>query len=95
MMTHTADPASALGYWCRKVAAMKPGERLTVSRFALQDIQSREHNGATFGPADRIMGNIIGSAYTHSVTESPMDGSVTFARFDDNGQRRYTDPDRR
>lgn len=94
-MNYTADPSSHLGYWCRKVSQMKPGERLDVSGQALRDIPSYEHNGAVFTPADRVLGNIIGSAYTHSYTVHPYEDTVTFMRHEDNGTRRSADPDRR
>lgn len=91
----SADPNSLLGYWCRKVDAMKPGEFLEVSGHTLRDIPSYEHNGATFTPADRVLGNIMGSAYTHSYRVHPYNDTVTFIRHEDNGTRRSVDPDRR
>lgn len=90
---HTANPHSPLGYWCRKVAAMKPGERLEVDRRDLQDIPSYEHNFATFTPADRILGNIVGSAYTHSFRIRPDNGHIVFERHEETGKRFYHDPD--
>lgn len=94
-MAHTADPNSFLGYVCAKVDRMKPGERLTVDRHMLADIPTFFHNDAHFTAADRVLGNIIGAAYTHSYSINPMNGDVTFARHEDTGQRRYADPDRR
>jgi hypothetical protein len=95
-MRHTADPKSFLGSLCKEVAAMKPGERLTVSRFELRsEIPSFYHNGAEFTPADRVLGNIIGAAYTHDYTVNPTNGDVTFRRHEDTGERRYVDPDHR
>lgn len=91
----TADPSSELGYWCRKVDSMSPGQRLNVSWYALRDICSYEHNGATFTPADRILGNIVGSAYTHSYHIDHERQCVTFMRHEDTGKRHYEDPDRR
>lgn len=91
----TAVPRSALGYWCRKVDEMKPGQRLEVSRHALRDIPTFEHNGADFTPPDRILGNIVGSAYTHSYRVKVEDGTVVFERHVETGERFYTDPDRR
>ncbi|XAI96540.1 hypothetical protein [Microcystis phage Mae-JY35] len=89
----TARSNSALGFWCRQVASMKPGERLDVSMHDLSDILSFEHNDATFTPADRILGNIVGSAYTHSFRVNPERRTVTFMRHEDTGERRYKDPD--
>ncbi len=91
----TANPNSALGWWCRKVAAMKPGEYMRVSRYDLQDIPTFEHNGALFTAADRILGNIVGSGYTHSFRVDPLDGSVVFRRHEETDRRTYIDPDYR
>lgn len=96
MIIHTADPKSFLGYVCSKVAAMEPGQYLTVGGFELhKNIPSLEHNGAIFTAPDRVIGNIIGGAYTHSYHTDPMTGDVTFVRHKNTGERRYTDPDRR
>jgi len=94
-MSHTADPNSPLGFWCRKVAALKPGQCLDIDVRDLQDIPSFIHNEATFTPADRILGNIIGSNWTHSYQIHPSGAKVTFMRHEDNGTRRSYDPDRR
>jgi hypothetical protein len=56
------------------------------------DIIGFEHNEAFFTPADRILGNIMGSAYTHSYEVRP-DGKVTFIRHENTGVRRHNDPD--
>lgn len=71
---------------------MKPGECLDVDYRDLHDIASYEHNEATFTPADRILGNIMGSAYTHSYQQIP-DGRVRFTRHENTGARRHGDPD--
>lgn len=89
----TADPNTLLGYMCRKVASLKPGECLDVDIRELRDIPSFDHNDATFTPADRILGNIVGSAYTHSFDINPIRGVVTFRRHENTGERRYKDPD--
>jgi hypothetical protein len=92
-MTITADYRTYLGHICMQVAKMKPGECLEVDIYSLRDIPSFEHNGATFSPADRVLGNIVGSAYTHSFDVNPMQGTVTFRRHENTGERRYKDPD--
>lgn len=84
-----------LEHWCGQVAAMKPGEWLTVDTRALMGIASFEHNGATFTPADRILENIIGSAWTHSYDVDFAGRTVTFRRFEESDTRRYVSPDRR
>ena len=92
----TADPKSPLGYWCKLVADMEPGQCLSVDMRELQvDISSYEHNGATFTPADRVLGNIVGSGFTHSYTIEPMNRTVTFRRHVEDGRRTHEDPDRR
>lgn len=91
----TADPKSQLGYLCRKVDEMKPGQCLDVDMRDLRDIPSYDYNGATFTPADRVLGNIVGSAYTHSYRVSLDERRVTFMRHVDTWQRHYEDPDRR
>lgn len=91
----SAAPKGKLGYYCRKVDEMKPGERLDVDIRDLQDIESYCHNGAIFTPADRIFGNIAGSAYTHSYEVHPSGRYITFVRHEETGHRYYDDPDRR
>lgn len=85
----------ALEHWVERVSQLKPGQLLYVYPHDLQDIQSHEHNGATFSPADRILGNIVGSAYTHSYSMHPSGRFVTFERHEDTGVVWHRDPDRR
>ena len=95
MMKHTAPSGTFLAELCDQVAAMKPGERLAVDMHTLKmDIPSFYHNDTHFNPADRVLGNIIGAAYTHSYSVS-LEGVVTFCRHEETGQRYYADPDRR
>lgn len=93
-MKHTADPNSILGEWCSIVADMKPGQKLRVHYYELRTIPGFHHNGADFGPVDRILGNIIGSAFTHSYTTNPMTGDITFACHENTGAVYYRSPDR-
>jgi hypothetical protein len=94
---HTADPNTFLGHVCAQVARMKPNECLTVCGYELRhEVSAFMHNGARFTPADRVLGNIIGSAYTHSYTVDERTGDVTFRRHEEKpGIRYYADPDRR
>ena len=95
-MKHTALAGTYLAHVCGIAASMKPGECVCVSACELRfEVPSFFHNGAEFRPADQVLGNIIGSAYTHSYTENPVDGTITFRRHEETGQRHYTDPDRR
>lgn len=91
----TADANSKLGYWCKRVDQMKPGEYLQADMRELQDIPGFEHNGAHFTPADRILENIVGSSYTHSYDADPSGRTVTFKRHEETGKRYYNSPDRR
>lgn len=91
----TADRNSVLGMWCETVAAMEPGQYLDVDWRELDDIAPYEHNDATFTAPDRILGNIVGSAYTHSYRVRLDRRGVTFIRHVDTGERRFEDPDRR
>ncbi|MBX5206672.1 hypothetical protein [Rhizobium sp. NZLR11] len=89
----TADPHSKLGLICSVVDRMKPGECLDLMREELMDIPSFEHNQSTFNPADRVLGNIVGSAYTHSYRVSADGRKVTFMRHENTGAVRYHEPD--
>lgn len=92
----TADPRSKLGYICRAVDAMEPGECFAIDMRDLSDATySYEHNGVTFTPADRVLGNIVGSGYTHSYEIEPMGRKVIFRRHVKTGERTHYDPDRR
>jgi hypothetical protein len=90
---HTADPRTVLGEMCRQVAAMKPGECLDVEMRDLREIPSFQHNGVTFTPADRVLGNIVGAAYTHSFEVHPSGKWVTFMCHENTGVRRHKEPD--
>ncbi|KRW94300.1 hypothetical protein AQY21_20435 [Paracoccus sp. MKU1] len=75
---------------------MQPGDRFTVQRGALEEsIPSIFHNDVWFTPADRVLGNIIGSAWTHSFHVDDRTGDVTFRRHEETGERFYSAPDRR
>jgi hypothetical protein len=96
-MTITADPRSELGRWCEVVDNMKPGECLDIPLWELSRIAQFEHNDVVFSAPDRIMGNIVGSGYTHSMEiihllDRPV---ARFCRHERTGGRYYTDPDRR
>lgn len=91
----SAQPGTPLYRWCKRISEMKPGECLQIDRYDLRDIASFEHNDAWFYPPDRILGNIVGSAYTHSYDDEPMRGWVTFYRHEETGRVWYNDPDRR
>ncbi len=85
----------ALGRIVNIVASLQPGQRYDVPIENLRDILKFDHNGARFTEADRVLENIIGSAWTHSYQEHPSGRFVTFIRHENDGTRRYTSPDRR
>lgn len=89
----TTSPGTLLYDYCRRIDAMKPGEAFCVDMYELRNIASYEHNGAWFYPPDRILGNIVGSGYTHSY--EVQRGQVTFYRHKETGRRYYEEPDRR
>lgn len=88
-----ADTSTRLGRIAHAVDMLKPGDCLTFDMSELRDIPSFEHNGATFSPADRVLGNIMGSAYTHSFRVSDGGRTVTFYRHEQTEERRYKEPD--
>lgn len=92
----TAEPGTILHMICKDVDRMKPGQYLRVSLFELREIPSYWHNEAEFTPADRVLGNIVGSAYTHSYQIDYEQAYVTFMRHEEKpGVRHYASPDRR
>jgi len=91
----TADPDSKLGFWCAKIDAMEVGTFFEVSHIDLDGIEPIHHNGVDFTAPDRILGNIVGSSYTHSYSINEYTGVVRFARHENTGEFRHTDPDRR
>lgn len=92
----TADPDTFLGYLCRKVDEMKPGQRIDVSIHDLhREIPSFDYGGAMFSAPDRVLENIVGSSYTHSYTVNHERSTVTFERHENTGARHYLSPDRR
>lgn len=91
----TADKSTLLGELCADIDAMKPGDAFTADRSLLREIPTFWHNDAQFTPADRILGNIVGSAYTHSYSVDSLSGNITFYRHENTGKLYYADPDRR
>lgn len=80
---------------CEIVDGLITGECVTFDWYMLRDIATYSHNNTVFTAPDRILGNIVGSAYTHSYTQNRMDGTVTFHRHKEDGTVYHRDPDRR
>ena len=76
---------------------MKPGQSLKVPDCILRDISAHYHNGTIFTAADRILGNVVGSGYTHDYYEAADNTGccIVIRRYAEDGTRRYTAPDRR
>lgn len=91
----TADSRTALGMWCKEVSRMKPGQCLEIDIRELQLIPGFAHKGFEWNPADRILENIVGAAYTHSYEVHPSGRTVVFRRHEETGQRHYQSPDQR
>ena len=94
-----ADTNTYLGYICSEVDRMKEGEKFSILLSELKEnIRSFYHNDSLFSPADLILENIVGSAYTHSY-EIYYDGNenerVIFTRHKNTGFQYYKSPDRR
>lgn len=86
-----------LQYLSRLVGRLKPGHAITISHDAMREVSGFEHNGGAFTPADRILENVVGSAYEFLYTEHPFTRDVTFFRLAapvEYGQA-YVSPDRR
>jgi hypothetical protein len=94
-MIITATPGTALGRLCRLVAQLEPGQCRIISHQDLAEVRSFEHNDATFTPADRVLGNICGSAYSHSFSVRPDGSGVEFCAHTIGDRIRYVSPDQR
>lgn len=92
MLISSARAEATLAHIRKIVGCMKPGEYLEVDRYDLYAIPAYEHNDSTFTAADRVLGGIMGSTYTHSF-ELLMNGNIRFIRHEDKGVRRYKEPD--
>jgi len=88
-----ASGRSTLAQYCHIVSSMKPGECFMVDLRDLRDIPSFIHNDTTFEPAHRILENIMGSAYTHSLEIDAVRGIAIFRRHENTGERHYSSPD--
>src|SRR5262245_26354129 len=86
-----------------KVAGLRPGQRITFTALVMLEAEPR----GLFSllreigrPADRVLDNIIGSAYEYGYFDNPEDRSTTFYRLpqplpSDGPSRTYVSPDRR
>ncbi len=92
-LTVAALPGTLLYHTCRRVARLKQGQCIAFKMDALRDIGRYHHNGATFEPWHRVLENIMGSAYTHSLDVRYEKQEVIFCRHADTGKRRYFSPD--
>lgn len=84
-----------------KISAIQPGQWFTVDRHELERIAPAMPLtgplGPTWSPAERIMENIVGSAYKFRFWEDPETGRITFEHLKQplpDGLRSYVSPDR-
>lgn len=87
-----------LEYAVEDVKRLEPGWKRAFDRRELSEIGIYEYNGATFTPADRILENVVGSAYEFLYYHCPVTRDVIFERLMkplDNGLLTYVSPDRR
>lgn len=86
----------------KDISKIPPGCRITVSRFLLNEIAASARlvgsDGPTWAPAERVMENIIGSAYEFRFWADLKTENVIFERLSEplnDGSRTYVSPDRR
>ena len=81
------------------VRQLKKGESIEFDRdFINIHVQGFHYNEAYFTAADRVLENIIGSAYEYTYSENPINGNIAFHRLGrevECGKVSYTSPDRR
>ena len=86
---HTAPPGTGLAKLCEMVCRLEPGQCIAITHhdFVLHEVDGYRHsgNGVYFDPGDKVMGNIIGSSYTHtkSTDHNPERMAITFCRVKD------------
>lgn len=86
----------------KDIGRISPGQRITVSRFVLDKVAPPAplvgFGGPTWTPPERVMENIVGSAYEFLFWTEPESGNVVFQRLREplkDGSRTYVSPDRR
>lgn len=86
----------------KQISEIEPGQRITVSRYVLEDVappcQLTGLGGPTWTPPERVLENIVGSAYEFRFWIQPESGNVVFERLHAalrDGSRTYVSPDRR
>lgn len=85
-----------LAHW---VGNIQPGQSITISSSVLREAAPAAPLVGLGGPvwtsAERIMENIVGSAYEFRFSEDPITGNVTFERLAQplKRGRTYTSPD--
>lgn len=79
------------------VRSLKPGQAITISMRELSHaVPGFRHNGADFTPADRVLENIVGSAFEYSHSTDYANRSVCFYRHCwPSETKTYISPDRR
>lgn len=86
----------------RQIGSIPPGHQIVVSRHVLAEVAPSAplvgFGGPTWTPPERVMENIVGSAYEFRFFEDIQSGDVVFVRLREplkDGSRTYVSPDRR
>lgn len=87
----------------REIQRLEPGQWVQIDRRILEDAAPPAPLVGIFGPVwsppERVMENIIGSAYEYRFREDPVSGNFIFERLreplGDDGSRTFVSPDRR
>lgn len=93
----SARPDTPLYGICVRVALLAEGNSLCLDLWEFKDISGFYHNDAYFTPADRVLENIVGSAYKYSWAFCNNGQAVVFRHhyYDPLSRRTYVSPDRR
>ncbi len=87
-------------YTLHSVTSLKPGQSISICWNLLKaDFPAERHNGVVFSPPDRLLENIIGSAYEYGYNTDPLKNRVVFFRLEkpitEADALVYVSPDRR
>lgn len=80
---------------CRHaINALSEGQRITISRDLISDVQGNWFTGQS--SVDRVLEGVVGSSYSIRHHVDHMTGDVTFERVKEDGRKWHEpDPDRR
>ena len=76
-----------------EINLMNTGDRRLISRELIREVQGNFLVGQSGW--DRVLENVVGSAWEFKFHQDPMTGDVEIERFEGDGKRRFVDHDRR